>query len=266
MSAWPRIVGKLAESLAVGGTIFLVTDYDGTLTPIVRDPIDAWLSRDVLDDLRVLARCGPIRVAIVSGRRLDDLRTRVRIPEITYAGCHGLQIEGPGIVFRHSEAEATRNTLYALADALQWRTRSVPGLRVEPKGLSLAVHYRDADRYARVRLQTVLDEVIRPRMDVRTLRGRSVVEILPAVAWDKGQCALWLHERVRAIVATPLTTIYLGDDATDEPAFRRLHRRAMTVRVGWEATSRASYWVRDVADVHRILSALVAEVGRRAFR
>jgi trehalose 6-phosphate phosphatase len=264
MTDLARVFTALARSLAAGKRLLLLTEYDGTLTPIVDDPTGAWLAREVRDDIAVLARSSSIRVGIVSGRRLDDLRVRVRLPEVIYAGCHGLEMEGPGLSFRHSIADAKRVTLAAIARALSGRMALLPGVLVEPKGLSVAVHYRNATRGAIRRLEAELDTLVRGAPGVEVLQGRDVVEILPSVGWNKGRCALRIRDHVRATAPSGLAMVYLADDSTDELAFWALDRRAITVRVGGGADTRATYGLRNVEDVQRLLSALAAEVGERS--
>lgn len=89
------------------------------------------------------------------------------------------------------------------------------------------------------------------------------MEILPTDGWNKGQCADRIRHHVRVHAGTHVTTILLGDDATDELAFRALQGEALTVKVGGPAHPYAAYRLRDVADVHCLLSALAAEVARR---
>lgn len=116
-----HIFAQLTEGLAAGGSLLLLTDYDGTLTPLVADPEEAWLPREVRDDLRLLARSPWVCLGILSGRSLSDLRARVGIREAIYAGCHGLELEGPGFSFRHPEAEGQRESIGALACSLTGR-------------------------------------------------------------------------------------------------------------------------------------------------
>ena len=104
MNDVPSLVAWLADWLAGGGRLLLLSDYDGTLTPIVDQPDQAWLADATRDDLRALARSPNIHLAFVSGRDLADLRGRVGVADAIYAGCHGLEIEGPGLRFRHPEA------------------------------------------------------------------------------------------------------------------------------------------------------------------
>ncbi|MBI4591019.1 MAG: trehalose-phosphatase [Candidatus Rokubacteria bacterium] len=260
-----RIFSELAEGLATGVSFLLLTDYDGTLTPLVGNPAEARLSREVRDDLRVLAQSPHVRVGILSGRDLRDLRARVGIPNVVYAGCHGLEVEGAGISFRHPEAEARRPAVRALARALRVRSASIPGMRVEAKELSVAVHYRTVSPQAINRLEREVAQAIRERWDCFTiLRGKKVIEILPRVPWNKGECALWIRDQVLAEAHSAVRALYVGDDRTDELVFEALAGKAITVKVGsGRSPSAAAFRLSDVSDVHRLLSALAAEVSER---
>lgn len=259
-----RIFGDLTEALAAGGSLLLLTDYDGTLTPIVEDPTVAGLARVVRDDLHALTESPRVRVGVLSGRALDDLRTRIAVPRLIYAGCHGLEVRGPDLAFTHAEAEAHRGTLAAIAEALHVRADSIAGVRVEPKGLAVALHYRNIAPAVVGRIEVLLERVIHPwRRRLRLLRGKKVIEVLPRVRWGKGECALWIRDHLVPAGPSAITMLYMGDDRTDELAFGVLAGKAITVRVGPERTrSAAAYRLPGVADVHRLLSALAAEVGK----
>ncbi|MFQ5521000.1 MAG: trehalose-phosphatase [Candidatus Methylomirabilia bacterium] len=260
---YARILDELTQGVAAGGTLLLLTDYDGTLTPLVAEPEEAWLPAAVQTDLRLLAQSPRVRVGIISGRDLHDLRTRVGVPEVIYAGCHGLEVEGPSISFTHPEAEAQRQTLRAIAQSLSLRIASIPGARIEPKALSVAVHYRNAAPGTAGRLEILLERAIHQRRSrLRILRGKKVFEVLPRIRWNKGECALWIRDRIRAPLPSPVTMLYMGDDRTDELAFEVLAGKAITVKIGFERTrSAAAYRLPDAAEVQRLLSELAGAVG-----
>jgi len=88
--------------------VLLAFDYDGTLAPIVPNPEAATLPETVRADLWTLARSPRVHVGVVSGRDLADLRAQVAVSEAIYAGCYGLEIEGPGMRFVHPGAQAQR--------------------------------------------------------------------------------------------------------------------------------------------------------------
>jgi trehalose 6-phosphate phosphatase len=240
--------------------LLLLTDYDGTLTPLVTGPAGARLLPEVRRSLRALARSPRVRVAVLSGRALHDLRRRVGVPGAIYAGCHGLEIRGPGLAFTHPQAAARRGALRAVTRALRRRVAAIPGVRVESKGLAVAVHYRAAPGGAACRAARGVANAMDGRGDAFALmHGKKVLEILPRVGWHKGACARWLADRLAPALPAPVAVLALGDDAADERAFAALARRAVTVRVGaGRGRTRARHRLSDTAEVERLLAALAA--------
>ena len=267
MSDLARLLSWVGDWVAGEGRLLLMTDYDGTLTPIVDDPADAFLSEDTRDQLLRIARSRRGSVSVISGRGVEDLRARVTIPEVIYAGCHGLEILGPGLEFRHPDAVAQQSMLWAVGETLARRAPAVSGMRVEAKGLAVAVHYRHvaADEIRRVEIE--LARAIREQGSrLKIFHGTKVIEVLPQVAWTKGECARWIRERVQSASPGPALWLYLGDDWTDEHAFEVLSGLALTIRVGDAVpASKAAYRLRDVTEVQQLLTALAegATAGSR---
>ncbi len=241
----------------------MLSDYDGTLTPIVPTPSEARLPEAVHDDLQMLARSPRVRVGIVSGRDVLDLKAQVAVPEAIYAGCHGLEIEGPGLRFLHPDAEAQQPILVAIGRQLTERAPAVPGMRVEPKRFGLAVHYRHVapDQLGQVEME-MARAIRQDGGRLKVFHGLKVIEIQPQVAWTKGDSVLWIREAVREASGNELMVVYIGDDWTDEHAFEALVGQAITIKVGNGApASRAAYRVPDVTAVRQLLSALAARAG-----
>ncbi|HSE05491.1 MAG TPA: trehalose-phosphatase [Methylomirabilota bacterium] len=263
MSDLPRLLTRAEESLAGPGSILLMTDYDGTLTPIVDDPADAVLTARTREDLARLARSPRARVALISGRGLEDLRARVALEDVIYAGCHGLEVEGPNLAFRHPDALAQQAMLWAVGEVLVRRAPAVRGMQVETKRLAVAVHYRHvaADEVRRVEVE--LARAIREQGSrLKIFHGSKVIEVLPQVAWTKGECAQWIQERLQASLPEPALWFYLGDDWTDEHAFEVLSGKAVTIRVGDAVpASKAAYRLRDVSEVQQLLALLADGVA-----
>jgi len=181
------IATRLGEWVAGGGRLLFLTGYDGTLTPIVPNPDEAWVPGALREDLRALARAPGVDLGIVSGRDLVDVRDRVGVMEAIYAGSHGLEIEGPGLRFLHPEAEAQRGDLVSMSVTLSLRAGAVPGMRVELKRFGVAIHYRHVDADQRRRVETELARAIHQEGGrVRVFHGNRVIEVLPQVAWGKG--------------------------------------------------------------------------------
>ena len=255
----------LGDWVGGGGSLLLMTDYDGTLTPIVNDPEDACLTDEVRERLRALARTPGVRVAVISGRDLEDLRERVAVPELIYAGCHGLEISGPNLSFSHPDAEAQQDAVHAVSMALCMGAPFIEGMRVEPKRLGVAVHYRHVASAGRQELETVLARSLhRKGGQFKLIHGHKVIEVLPQVSWNKGLCALWIRDRMMIELPAPMIVFYMGDDWTDEYAFEILVGKAVTVRVG-EAhePSKADYRIRGVDEVERLLTNIASAVVER---
>src|SRR2546428_13703279 len=139
-SALDRLDQIIAPARGKRFAVFL--DYDGTLTPIVAHPQDAWLSDSMRQVLRELAARAP--VAILSGRDLDDVRRRVDLDGIVYAGCHGFDIAGPRGLRRQLGAEYLPE-LDTAERELHEALDGIPGVRVERKRRSIAAHYRNVN-------------------------------------------------------------------------------------------------------------------------
>jgi len=255
----------LGEWLSDGRSLLLMTDYDGTLTPHVPNPSEASLVQRAQRNLSALARAPQVRVAVISGRDLGDVSARVGVPGAVYAGCHGLQIDGPGIAFSHPEALAQQQTVRALGEALLRQAEGIEGMRVETKRLGITVHYREVPDEARQRVEVELAQAIQNEGGrLKIFHGTKAIEILPQVAWSKGHCALQIRAWALQALTPPMLSLYMGDDWTDELAFEALLGQAITVRVGPpDVASRATYRLDGVEAVHRLLERLSDMVGWR---
>ena len=230
----------------------LFLDYDGTLTPIVERPEDALLADETRAVLRRLAQRHT--VAIVSGRDLEDVRRRVGLDDVHYAGCHGFEIAGPRANRVHGAAAAAVPQLAAAADQVAHDIRGLPGVQLERKRFTLAVHYRrarDGD------VKAVREAVARARARHPALRvttGKKVLELQPDVDWDKGRAVLWLIETLGLEDALP---VYVGDDVTDEDAFRALAHRGVGIAVHDRPQATAArHTLRDPDEVRALLAGL----------
>jgi trehalose-phosphatase len=241
----------------------LLLDYDGTLTPIVSHPDAARLSPTMAKLLGALAKHPRNRVAIVSGRALSDLRQRIAGNGLSLGGNHSLEIEAPGGCYEHPEVQRVGPHIRALAQALRCDMAEVPGVFIEDKGATLSVHYRAVPEAWLRTVKERLDERIRPAVETGVVRlgtGKAVFEVRPHVPWDKGEAVRWMVDRLRQdLPQTRVLAIYLGDDETDEDAFRVLASTGIGIVVGSDRQrSAAHYWVESVEEVERFLGALYA--------
>jgi len=227
-------------------------DYDGTLTPIVSRPEDAKLSPEMRDTLSGLAK--KCTVSIISGRGLADARELVQVPDLYFAGSHGFEIEGPGGV--HMELEEARRELPMLDEAeesLHRELEAIDGAQVERKKYSIAVHFRNVREEQAPDVERVVDRTIERFSDLRKGYGKKVFELKIDLDWDKGQAILWLLNKLE-LDQYGVIPIYIGDDVTDEDAFKVLTKKGITVIVGEESkTTAAKYRLESVEEVQSFL-------------
>lgn len=202
------------------GRLVLLLDYDGTLAPIVGRPELALPAPGAREAVEQLRRRDGVEVAIVSGRGLEDARERFGVERIAYAGNHGMEIEGPGVHRIHAEAAAARPLLEQVAAELSPALREIDGALVEDKGLTLSIHYRLVDPARIEQVRQLVTEAVAHFPALRLTEGKMVLEVRPRVEWDKGRAVEFLLESFAPPAGAPV--LYIGDDTTDEDAFRAL--------------------------------------------
>lgn len=243
----PAGEAALAEVLRRGP--LLGFDFDGTLAPIVTTPGQARISRSVSGKLRRLAAHLP--VAIVSGRSVADLSSRLDFTPHYLVGNHGAEFDAEDAVRGGGQLDAARRLLEMHADLLRQA-----GVTVEDKGLSLALHYR----LSRCREQAceAIRQALRPiEGDYRTFSGKMVENIVPAGVPDKGGA---MHSLVRQCQAA--CAVFIGDDVNDEAVFASAPQDWLTVRVGRDdPTSQADFFLDSTAEVALVLDRMLMHVG-----
>jgi trehalose 6-phosphate synthase/phosphatase len=252
-----RVRRRLAPWLAGRRRLSLFLDYDGTLTPIVRRPEEAVLSDAARRALQDAARSQFIDVVIVSGRGLADLERLVDIAGLIYVGNHGFEARGPGFEFHHHDTGRYAAALTAAVRRLE--RLEIAGAHVEPKGASLSYHVREMPVARREAAMRRAGAVL-ARSGLRVTYGRSIVEGRPPVDWDKGRAVLHvLVRRHGADWPSSVRALYIGDDTTDEDAFRSLRGIGRSIRVGPSSgPSLADYSLPDPDAVLQLLRWLSA--------
>jgi alpha,alpha-trehalase len=256
----PSALEHFKEIAGGGGRLAVFLDYDGTLTPIVSQPEDAWLSDSMRQTLQALAARVPV-VAILSGRDLDDVRRRVNIDSIVYAGSHGFDIAGPG--FRRELGADYLAGLDTAEKELHAALDGISGARMERKRFSIAAHYRNVNENDVPRVEQAVGEVAMRHRKLRRINGKRVYELLPDVAWDKGKAVIWLLETLGLESRSGgIRPIYIGDDRTDEDAFRALEQRGIGILVSEQSQPTAArYSLKNPAEVERFLRALAMHLA-----
>jgi len=246
----PSALEHVQEIARSGDRLAVFLDYDGTLTPIVSHPEDAWLPDSMRQTLQSLAARVP--VAILSGRDLDDVRGRVLVDGIVYAGSHGFDIAGAGGLRRELGA-AYLPLLDTAETELREALDEISGAQLERKHFSVAAHYRNANESDAFRVAQAVDAVAARHRELRRMDGKKVCELLPDIDWDKGKAVLWLLEALE-LERGKVLPIYIGDDRTDEDAFSALEKRGVAILVSEQPqVTAASYWLHNPEEVEEFL-------------
>ncbi len=235
-------------------------DYDGTLSPIVKDPEKAVISEKRRELLRALAE--KHTVAVVSGRDRSDIQSFVDLGNIIYAGSHGFRISGPGGM--HLELEGAQELLPRLDKMEKQLTltleNEIEGVQIERKYYAIAIHYRNAPRGAYKEILERVNTVIGDDRDFKKGRGKKLLEVKPALEWHKGKAVEWIMDKLNFSWPDEYIPIFIGDDVTDEDAFRTLTDNGIGILVGEHSQlSAATYHLDNVEQVDDFLKELVAK-------
>lgn len=263
--ALPDALGRTSEirDRLAGRPAAVFLDFDGTLAPIAGEPEEARLPPATREALRGLADRCP--VAVLSGRDLEEVVERVGLGTVHYAGSHGFDLRGPG-GFRERLGEEHRPALAAAETALRESAGELPGVRVERKRYAVAVHHRRTPEERVPTVESRVEGVARRHPGLEVGGGKQVLELRPASDWDKGRALLRLLDRMVADggAACP---IHVGDDVTDEDAFRAVAgREGVAVVVRGEddgRPTRAEYALEGPGAVRRFLSVLTEVLAGR---
>jgi trehalose-phosphatase len=216
-----------------GRHLAVFLDYDGTLTPIVERPEDALLPDGTRNAIERLAALVP--VAILSGRDLADVRNLVGADRIAYGGSHGFDLALPDGSAQQRATEFLPD-LEAATEQLAERLKAFSAARIEQKAFGIAVHVRQVSDDLVPSVEAVVDDVAAAHPRLRRMGGKKVVELRPNVEWDKGRALQWLLEKLR--LGSDALPMYIGDDETDEDAFRVVRERGLSIVVCGEDDAR----------------------------
>jgi len=245
----------LVSSQLSGKRPALFLDYGGTLAPIVDRPEDARLAENMRLILRDAARLIP--VVVVSGRDIEDVSRLVGLPEIIYAGSHGMEIRGPDLHLELPEGADALADLDKAADGLKRALETVPEVRLERKRFAIVVRYRAQAGEIPEAVKSAVEAVGERFPRLHLTGGKEVIELLPDIDWDKGRAVRWLLCEL-GLDGPDVLPIYIGDDVTDEDAFRAVRAGGLGILVSHRSqASAATYWVKDSDNVSALLRHLV---------
>ena len=265
-------------------------DYDGTISEIVNKPELAFMTEEMRNAVRRVASLYP--TAIISGRSREKVYDFVRLPELYYAGSHGLDIVAPAAagarlaaaaddgLARQREMHQPAPWAPAVMDDVFRRAseaiRTIPGATVDHNKFCVSVHYRNCEnREDWTRVKRAVDAIVATDPGrLKRAEGRKVFEVKPRVAWDKGKALRYLlgqlgleEHRARETPPTRILSLYFGDDHTDEDAFHELKQFPEGSGCGVIVSSvpkpsNAAFSVRDPSEVLTFLNS-IADLAER---
>ncbi|KAJ4822776.1 hypothetical protein Tsubulata_036128 [Turnera subulata] len=265
-------------NFAKGKRLALFLDYDGTLSPIVDNPDCAFMSNSMRAVVKKVAQCFP--TAIISGRSRDKVYEFVGLTELYYAGSHGMDIVGPvrqsvsdahPNCIRSSDKQGKEVNLFQPASeflpminevfsSLVEATKDIEGATVENNKFCVSVHYRNVAEKSWKSVADRVQAIIEKFPRLRLTHGRKVLEVRPVIDWDKGKAVTFLLESLGLSNCDDVLPIYVGDDRTDEDAFKVLRERKCGYGILVSNTpkeSSAYYSLRDPSEVMEFLKSLV---------
>jgi trehalose-phosphatase len=248
---------EIKQRLRLSKGCLLMLDFDGTLSPLAPTPAQAFLPKSIKRELQKCLRLFP--VIIVSGRSLSDVKHKVGLKGLVYAGNHGLEWQIGKKTSCVPAAKEAAKLLITIKQKLKKIQRAYPGVLLEDKRLSLTIHYRrlapalvakfKKDATRTIRLLTSND-------NLQVLKGNKAIELRPNLNWNKGEFALFIHQYFQNKFKLKFLPVYVGDDATDEDAFLAL-TSGITIRVGHSKVSRAKYYISNPGQMVSLIQWLV---------
>jgi trehalose-phosphatase len=238
-------VGNLCDRLRQARTLYLGIDFDGTLTPIAEHPSAVNLSPRAHEVLERLSKREGVRLAILSGRTLDDLKDKIQLKNVFYVGSTGLETEDES-GRRESNLGPNQGIPNELVQELENWCLRFPGSWLESKHNSCALHYRSVAPSLQPAFGAGVRRRIRPFASQATLvHGKAVFEVMPAGGGDKAAAlAKWIPQD-----ANNATVMYFGDDTHDEPVHGMVRQRGgFAVAIG-RIVSQAEYVLPTPGDV-----------------
>jgi len=231
----------LGKYLATPGwsRLCLLLDYDGTLAPHGAHPDLTVLPPATKEVLQRLADMPEVFVSVITGRCLPDIKAKVNIKNITYAGNHGLDIVHPdGTKFVPPLPEEVESKASWLLQKLQAECCQ-DGAWVENKGIVLAFHHEAWKDKGSIDLEKKEQLLGRARslmqeagFKIGMSDGGLVTEAKPSIQWDKGNAAIHILRSAFGVAwSDRIRIIFAGDDLTDEDAMKALKGMAYSFRV-----------------------------------
>ncbi|PXV63686.1 trehalose 6-phosphate phosphatase [Halanaerobium congolense] len=250
----------IQEKIDEAENILLFLDYDGTLAPFKAEPLSAFALPEIMTSLKKLEKSSKYYLSLVSGRKLSELKNMIDLRRSNYAGSHGLEIE---LFFREDVVYPYQSKrLDELSRKSYQKTKEKyiesETVKLEDKGFGFALHIDSESKQKEIERKLKL---IFENTAYQLLSGRKIIEVRPE-GWDKGKAVDYITNQIRDnLDIENILRIYIGDDRTDEDAFKVLED-GIRIYVENEAglTTEADYYLNDPGDTAKLLKKLAGEL------
>jgi len=243
---------EINKKILKSNSIILFLDYDGTLVPFKEKPTEVITPQKIKQMMRELIKNPKVKVVIVTGRPLREIKKLLRIEGLSFIALHGLHIETvDGPPFSWKQADQARLLIKTIKEDMQQKLKDEKGAFLEDKELTIVLHYRllptNRIRIMRDKFKKIVQTIDKKKI-LEIINGAKVIEARPK-GWHKGKAIeMFLASHTKIKNNLP---IYIGDDVTDEDAFQFLVKRGITIYVTNKSKRKttAQYWVKNPDDV-----------------
>ena len=226
----------------------LFLDYDGTLAKFKDNPAEASPLPGIPEMISKIDKFKNISTCIISGRPINQLKNFIDIPGIYYAGIHGLQIDG----FEPITIRKTDN-LTRLKNILRENITD-NSIKLEDKKYVLTIHYPPNFEQENELVNFISKYIDN---DYEIISGRNNLEVRPK-DWNKGHAVKFLTRKIAKTTALP---IYIGDDTTDEDAFKVIKGITIYVKNDDNLKTNAEYYINNPEEVFIFLKKFYNNLG-----
>ncbi|MFH1877705.1 MAG: trehalose-phosphatase [Candidatus Omnitrophota bacterium] len=241
------------EKITRDKQLMIFLDFDGTLAPIRRDPEKVFLSAGARDILKKLASRADTAISIITGRKIAEIIKLTGIKNIIYVGNHGLEYMENGKKRVRPEALKAAASVEQIKKKMAKQCAGLKGIMIEDKGCTLSIHYRKAGKEVSARAALIFNDITKDPLKARSIRvtsGKKVWEVRPFSRWNKGTAVTEIIKR-HGPAGRKIIPLYIGDDVTDEDAFKAVRKKGFAVKVVKEPAtgSAADYYLRGIREV-----------------
>ena len=237
---------KLDKKLKSNENILLFLDYDGTLSHFKKDPNKAYPVKGIKKIIKKISELDFITITIISGRGLEDLKNKMSLNSINYAGLHGLEMQD----YNPKNLNQNKIKHYINIIKKQYKNEIKSNqLFLEDKKFVLSIHYRNNFQDINNLKSSIHNLVDKKQFEV--MNGRKIIEIKPK-GWNKGKAVQMI--RKKSFKNKNPLEIYIGDDTTDEDAFSVINGFSIYVKNENKMSEKAAFYLNDPDEVYMFLN------------